>query len=135
MKGMLLDDTSSILGMEKDGSGKIIPLSLDSEGQIKLTKQNINTVPYYSIEELKCIELWIKDILIKMAENLKNGQVAPDPIQKGRYASCKFCDYKSICSWDDTNIRQPNDMTFRSVMENLKKLENDDKKGGGSNEQ
>ena len=41
----------------------------------------------------------------------------------------------SICSWDDTNIRQPNDMTFRSVMENLKKLENDDKKGGGSNEQ
>ena len=70
-----------------------------------------------------------------MAENLKNGQVAPDPIQKGRYASCKFCDYKSICSWDDTNIRQPNDMTFRSVMENLKKLENDDKKGGGSNEQ
>ena len=69
-----------------------------------------------------------------MAENLKNGQVSPDPIQKGRYTSCKFCDYKNICSWDDTNVRQPNDMTFRSTMENIKKLESDDNKGGGKNE-
>lgn len=119
MNGLLLDDTESILGMEKDGKGIFIPAEIKN-GEIKKSQSTINS------EELRLISNYSQKLITEMVNCLQYGKVSAKPILKG-YTACERCSYLPICCYEKEIFSEiPTNMTNKKALEKI--IEKDDQK-------
>lgn len=97
MNGLILNDLITIRGMEQDGEGRFIPA--------KIKKGVVDSKSVATLEEFKIIENHIKNLVIKMADSLKIGKIHPNPKICGQNTSCGFCDYFSVCRYEEDNFK------------------------------
>jgi len=88
MKGMILNDSVVITGMDSSGAGVFIPASIKN-GSIK---GNV-----ISLEQLGRLKTKVDNLLKEMVLSLKSGCIQAVPVSK----SCDYCDYKSVCGWEN----------------------------------
>ena len=117
MNGLLLDDTESILGMEKDGRGIFIPAEIKN-GEIKKSQSTINS------EELRLISDYSQKLIIEMVNCLQNGKVSAKPIFK-EYTACEKCCYFPICCYEQEIFNEiPTNMTNKKALEKIIEKDN-----------
>ncbi len=117
MNGLILDDTESILGMEKDGKGIFIPAEIKN-GEIKKSQSTINS------KELRLISDYSQKLITEMVSNLQNGKVSARPISKG-YTACEKCCYFPICCYEKGIFNEiPTNMTNKKALEKIIEKEN-----------
>lgn len=95
MNGLLIDDQDILNAMEEGIKGIYIPAKVNSSGRIEKTGKSV-----VSAEEYGRIFSYIDHKLIKMAEAILDGKIERSPL-KGAVDACKFCDYKTICGYED----------------------------------
>lgn len=118
MNGLILDDLIAIEGMEQDGEGKFIPA--------KIKKGAVDSKSIATLDEFKIIENYIENLIIKMANSLKNGKIQPDPKICGKNTSCVICDYFSVCRYEEDNFKDiDSGLSEKEVLEKMS--ENNDK--------
>ncbi len=98
MSGLLLDDLIAIEGMEQHGQGRFIPAKIN-KGAVDSKSSVI------SLGEFEIIAKHIEHLATKMAVSLKSGEIGPNPITSNKNTSCGFCDYLSICKYEENNFK------------------------------
>ena len=119
MHGLILDDPDIIRGMDKSAKGLFINVSLDKNGKPK------NKEAVASLAELGKLKEYTQNLLIKMAEELRDGKIDANPNVSGQFKACDYCGFQSICGHEASDsfsvIESMNKETF---FENIEGDEN-----------
>ena len=100
--GLVLDDEDILSKMEKEKTGKFLPVSFTAKGSIKSTSlKNIA-----DIEKLARIRTRVEELVVLMAEELSGGKIDATPILKNGQTACQYCDYQSVCRHQDGKKEQ-----------------------------
>lgn len=104
MNGLVLDNSSVIVGMDKTCSSLFIPVKYDEKNQS--FKGSL-----ISLSEFSALFEKVKMILKEMGDSLHSGKIEAMPVFSQASASaytdaCKFCDYKSVCGFEKDNKRK-----------------------------
>ncbi len=76
-----------------------------------------------NITNIEIILANIEKLTAQMAVSLREGKVPPLPV-KGEYDACKFCDYSSVCSYEEgdncrTVVKFSNEIAIKKMLERL----------------
>lgn len=96
--GLFLNNLEALNAMEKDLAGKFIPISTLKNGSLKGNLINLS--------QLGKLNSVIDDLLKEMATSLHKGNIPAYPAEcktsnRGYNEICKYCDYKSVCGFED----------------------------------
>ncbi len=98
MNGLVLDDVEVVLAMEKtvatkrNESSSFIPVKLSG---------NQPKGDVASEQQFALLRRVVEDLMLNMANDLLDGDIAAFPVKKGRDAVCAYCEYASICARDE----------------------------------
>ena len=98
MSGLLLNDLVSIEGMEEHGGGRFIPAKIN-KGVVDVKSSVI------TLGEFEIIASHIKHLVTNMAMSIKSGKIGPTPITSNKNTSCVFCEYLSVCKYEENNFK------------------------------
>ncbi|MDD3832829.1 MAG: PD-(D/E)XK nuclease family protein [Oscillospiraceae bacterium] len=117
MNGLLLDDPEVIRAMEKDAAGLFIPAKLNNNGEFSKGSG------IASLEQMGLLKKSIDRLLIKMAQTLRQGDIAALPTA-GEVEACDWCDYKTVCGHEqDDPVRFLQKRDDKMVFDELAKAE------------
>ncbi len=116
MDGVILDDASVVQAMERDNGKLFIPAEIAKDGT---PKGNVLTDKQFGL--LRGV---VEQLLIQMADNLLDGNIAALPIQRGEYTPCTYCDYRAVCARDeDAPCATLTDRSMKQVLQDLEQTE------------
>ena len=119
MSGILLDDPSVVLAMEREGGSLFVPAKLNKEG-----KPTGNVVTLHQFDLLRKT---VEALLVGMADALAEGDIAALPLQKGNTLPCTYCDYRAVCARDGEDpVRE---LTAKSMKQVLADMEDEEVNG------
>lgn len=97
MKGLLLADVQLIKYMDNtiEGNSIIIPARIN-KGDV-LGKSSAAT-----IEQFTVLRSYVKQLLKDMCSELMKGNVPISPYKKKKLTSCSYCNYSSVCQFDQS---------------------------------
>lgn len=94
MNGLLLDDPKVLQAMEANGKGIFIPTKIEKGGNWK--KASLG-----SLEEFGKLEKHIDELIVSMAQAIRDGDLEAIPARKGtEHDACKYCEYKGLCDYE-----------------------------------
>ncbi len=96
--GLVLSDMDVLSAMEKNITGKYIPVKLNKSGDIDARSGCI------SREGMEKLKEYTYSKLTSMAESLYGGRVEAEPLLTGGVLPCAYCDYINIC--DNTKLER-----------------------------
>jgi len=113
MNGLLLDNPESLLGMERDGEGVFIPVTIKekekSSGRGKDKVTEITTEikgDVATLAEFGKLEQHVHRLVVEMADTLRSGAIGAVPTYTGQYKStCEYCDYREVCGHEEGDIQ------------------------------
>ncbi len=118
MNGLLLDDPEIVRAMEHDAAGLFIPARLTARGELA------KGASVASLEQFGKLKKRIESLLMKMAETLRQGDIAALPLA-GETDACAWCDYRAVCGHEpDDPVRF---LSARDAAAVLKELEDEEK--------
>lgn len=102
MKGLILADVNVVRMMDKTlekGASKIIPAYIDKEENVTNTRSSTVTK-----EQFQDLQKYTKKIIKEIAKEILSGNIDIKPVYnlKNKKSPCEYCEYKSICNFDNT---------------------------------
>lgn len=92
--GILLEDTDVLMAMDREFSGKYVPVSLDKSGNLK---KNKSILPK---EEFDRLEALLEKQLLEMADKIFHGEMDVRPLKLGKHQdACHYCKFGSACRY------------------------------------
>lgn len=114
MSGILLDDPSVVLAMEKEGGNLLVPAKLNKEGN---PTGNVVTLHQFDL-----LRKTIESLLVGMADTLAQGDIAALPLQKDKNIDpCRYCDYRAVCARDGEDPTR--ELASRKMAQVLEEME------------
>ncbi len=113
MDGIVLDDASVVQAMERDNGKLFIPAEIAKDGK---PKGSVITEAQFAL--LRDV---VEQLLVNMANDLLDGDIAALPIKRGEYTPCTYCDYRAVCARDEDDPTAT--LTERSAKQVLEELE------------
>lgn len=114
MNGIVLNNADVVAAMDENMGGAFIPAKF-SKGELSGS--------LIGLSQLEKLKEKADGILVEMADSLHSGQIDAIPAHGKSYKNvCDYCDYKSICSFEeDIPVRELDDFDLKTVLENLEK--------------
>ncbi len=92
--GILLEDQEILMAMDREFSGKYIPVKLDKEGRLKKNKALLPK------EEFDRLEVLLEQQLLEMASKIFAGEMDIRPLKLGKFQdACHYCKFGSACRY------------------------------------
>ena len=125
MNGIVLDDPEVVLAMDKSGAGIFVPAKF-KKGELSGS--------LIGLKQLGALKKKADGVLLEMAKALHGGEIPAIPAVGKSYKNvCEYCDYKSVCSYeDDIPVRELIDSDIKTVLENLERGDDSDEVDGRS---
>ncbi len=102
MNGLVDSDIDTVLQMESEGKGKIVPAKLKSNGAGFYSTEHVA-----STDDFKLIFKYLESVLAKIGAKITNGDIEIKPINFSQHKACDYCDYRSVCRINDQrNFRE-----------------------------
>lgn len=114
MQGIILDNGAVIAAMDSEVSGLYIPVEM-KKGELKGS--------LIGLSKLEKLKEKADKILADMSQALHAGEIPAIPAEGKSYKHvCDYCDYKSVCSYEDNiPVRALLDDDLDEVLKNLEK--------------
>ncbi len=114
MNGIVLNNADVVAAMDENLGGAFIPAKF-SKGELSGS--------LIGLSQLEKLKEKADGILVQMADALHSGQIDAVPAYGKSYKNvCDYCDYKSICSFEENiPVRELDDFDLKTVLENLEK--------------
>ncbi len=114
MNGIVLNNAEVVSAMDESESGLYIPAKF-KKGEL--------TGSLIGLKQLEKLKEKADGILAEMADSLHLGDIPAYPAYGKSYKNvCEYCDYKSVCSYEEnTPVRELDDYDLKLVLENLEK--------------
>ena len=110
--GLFLLDETTLKHMEHDLTNRFIP--------VKFKKDNSlygNLITAYNMGQLR---KKVDTILTEMAQSLHTGNIEAKPAKGGNYEmTCQFCDYASVCRFQEDHYKEIQDLNEEEIFELL----------------
>ncbi len=138
MKGIVIRDLKVIKEMdktiEKGGTSSIIPVALNKpkkgSDEAEFSKNNSSVITY---EGFNVLRSHMKEKVRKVCEDMLEGIIEVTPCKNGKSYYCEFCEFSSICQFDETmGINNFKVMPRKNKKELLQQLEVEGKGGEGN---
>jgi len=138
MKGIVIRDLKVIKEMdktiEKGGTSSIIPVALNKpkkgSDEAEFSKNNSSVITY---EGFNVLRSHMKEKVREICEDMLEGIIEVTPCKNGKSYYCEFCEFSSICQFDETmGINNFKVMPRRNKKELLQQLEVEGKGGEGN---
>ncbi|MGN9160914.1 helicase-exonuclease AddAB subunit AddB [Clostridium sulfidigenes] len=138
MKGIVIRDLKVIKEMdktiEKGGTSSIIPVALNKpkkgSDEAEFSKNNSSVITY---EGFNVLRSHMKEKVREICEDMLEGIIEVTPCKNGKSYYCEFCEFSSICQFDETmGINNFKVMPRRNKKELLQQLEIEGKGGEGN---
>ena len=139
MKGIIIRDLKIIKEMDKTiengGTSSIIPVSLNKpkkgSDEAEFSKNNSSVITY---EGFNVLRDHMKEKVSEICEDMLEGIIEVTPCKNGKSYYCEFCEFSSICQFDETmGVNNFKVMPRRNKKELLQELE-EEGKGSESHE-
>lgn len=121
MKGLVLKDVNIIKKMDRETGtySDIIPAGVTKAG--KVTKS-----PFVlEKEDFKALLNHVRRLIKEIGEEILKGNIKIEPFKKGQSTSCKYCEYTSICQFDnkfyDNRYRYVKKLKDDEVLDKIRK--------------
>ncbi len=116
MSGILLDDPSVVMAMEKEGGNLFVPAKLNKEGQ---PTGNVVTLHQFDL-----LRKTVESLLVGMADSLVQGDITALPLQSGQHGPCTYCDYRAVCARDaEAPVRELAAKSMKQVLAEMEQEE------------
>ncbi len=114
MNGIVLNDPQVVAAMDENQNGLYIPAKMKKDG---LSGSLIN------LSQLEKLKEKADSILVDMADALHSGNIPACPSYGKSYKStCEYCDYKSVCSYEENiPVNELYDTDLQTVLKDLEK--------------
>lgn len=121
MQGIVLNDCDVVVAMDKTSGGLYIPVDFNAKGEMKGS--------LIRLSQLEKLKEKADGILVEMADALHGGRIEAVPAYGASYKNvCKYCDYKSVCSYEeDIPVKELIDTDLDEALRNLE--EGDEQNG------
>lgn len=117
-KGLIRRDESLLSAMEEDPEHpRYMPYSARNGDYLADQRQ------------MELLERHVIRTVADMADQMACGQIEPNPMVRGQYSPCQYCDYTAVCH-KDLDIRQPRELAGTSAALFWEKLEKEDREHG-----
>ncbi len=90
-RGIILQDDSVIRAMDKDVSGKYIPVTVNRDGSYSKSSSLATE------EEFQNIYQGLTAALQKAGSRVKSGQACSRPVRRGSRMPCDSCPMRAVC--------------------------------------
>ena len=98
MKGLILADVKVVKLHDKNlqnGSSALIPAYIGKDGELSEKKTSGVTA-----EQFKELQKYMYTVIKQISREILGGNIDLKPYYKDKKTPCKYCDYKSICSFN-----------------------------------
>ena len=98
MKGLILADVKVVKLHDKNlqnGSSALIPAYIGKDGELSEKKTSGVTA-----EQFKKLQKYMYTVIKQISKEILGGNIDLKPYYKDKKTPCKYCDYKSICSFN-----------------------------------
>lgn len=125
MSGLVNQEKELLAHLENSEKPVSIPISFTKNGEPSKTSSVVNTDQFLEIGD------YVKDSMVRMGNEILNGNIAISPCKHARRSSCDYCEYLDICDFDtkltENNYRNFTDLDKERILELIHEKE---KKGG-----
>ena len=97
MSGIVLNDEHVLRAMERNGFGVYIPAKFKQDGTLSAMSS------LYSMEQFGILTRHMKDLIGKMAQHLRTGEIPAMPLGD----ICQWCSFTSVCGREKNDPVQP----------------------------
>lgn len=94
LNGLLLNDKTVLTALEKEFLNNPDEISISKIKSIKRTSE------LASMEQFNNLREYVSEIIKDIGDEIINGNVKVEPFKKGVDTGCKYCLFKSICSFE-----------------------------------
>lgn len=97
VKGILNDNLTILdaLDSAKEGKSLVIPVTYQKDGSVR-ESQDI-----FTMEKMKQLTEYVKEYVNRSMEDILKGDITVKPYMKDKKTGCDYCDYRSICGFDE----------------------------------
>ena len=98
MKGLILADVKVVKLHDKNlqnGSSALVPAYIGKDGELSEKKTSGVTA-----EQFKELQKYMYTVIKQISKEILGGNIDLKPYYKDKKTPCKYCDYKSICSFN-----------------------------------
>ena len=117
MEGLILDNIDSINAMDENYSNTNLITVFSLKGRAKKDISKCDNV--LDKKEIEKINNHLKKLIKKFVDDMRNGNIKLNPIKTSKFFACDYCDYKSICKFDNIldkfRIRIPEDIKLKDL--------------------
>ena len=92
--GILLADIDVISAMDKDISGRFIPVKLKKDGDFTKTSSVLSADGFKELEEK------LEKILADVGREMREGLADAHPFKDAQKDACGYCKFQSICRYE-----------------------------------
>lgn len=105
MNGLLKADKDLVFAMEKENLGEFVPrLPINKDGSVSKTATS-----FITDSEFTKIFDYIEKLMLKTGDSISNGDIAVCPVDGRESGACDYCDYKSVCGFENNEtLKVPN---------------------------
>lgn len=121
MKGLVLGDADVVRLMDNKlstGSSDIISAGLKKDGSFSARSS------IASEQEFNVLQKYVHHTFENIGKDITEGVIDIAPYKKGNKAACTFCNFKSVCQFDesleDNQFRTLKDMKDSEAMEKIR---------------
>lgn len=105
MQGLILADVKVARMMDKTldkGASSIVPAYIDLSENLSMTRSSVVTK-----EQFEGLQKYMKKIIKQIAEEILSGKIELNPYNntKKKKTPCEYCEYKTICGFNDVQNR------------------------------
>lgn len=125
MSGLVNQEKELLAHLEKSEKPISIPISFTKNGEPSKTSSAVNTNQFLEIGD------YVKDSMVRMGNEILDGNIAISPCKHARRSSCDYCEYLDICDFD-TKLTENNYRNFADLDKEriLALIHEKEKKGG-----
>lgn len=119
MKGLVLKDTQLVTQLDKDiaGNSDIIPVAMTVKGDFYKNSAAL------SLENFTALLQHVERLLAQIGREIARGQVKIHPYKSGQHTACDYCEYLSVCQFDqllvDNNYRYIKPLSDEEVINRI----------------
>lgn len=122
MRGLVLKDVNIIKKIDKEleegNYSSIIQAGITKKGEVSGLSLALDK------EDFKALLDHVRRLIKEIGEEILKGNVKIEPFKKGKRTSCKYCQYTSICQFDNSfyenQYRNVKELTNKEVLEKIK---------------
>ncbi len=125
MKGLILADVKVVKLHDKNlekGTSNLVPAYIDKEGNLSDKKTSGVTA-----EQFADLQKYIYTVIKQISKEIFSGDIELKPYYKAKKTPCKYCDYKSICSFNmggcKNNYNYIDKKSKEEILDNIQKID------------